>query len=86
MKYFLSEEIPSEYFWQVVHYFIVLDDLEELDFIISNPDMYDSFFRMKKITVTRDELSERIEEAKERLSEFYGEWQETAKKIISLKK
>lgn len=86
MKYFLSDEIPSEYFWQVVHYFIVLDDLEELDFIISNPDMYDSFFRMKKITVTREQLAERIEEAKSRLAEFYVEWNETAQKIISLKK
>lgn len=85
MKYFLSDSIPDEYFWQVVHYFVVIDDLESLDFIIANPDMYDSFFRMKKITVTRKELTDSIEEAKSALVEFYSEWQEAIQKVISLK-
>lgn len=85
MKYWLEDGIPDEYFYQVVHYFIVIDELEELDFIICNPDVYDSFFRTKIIKVTRSELERDIENAKLALSDFYTEWIEMMQKFISLK-
>ena len=85
MKYWIENKIPDEYFWQVIHYFIVIEDLESLDFIIANPDMHDSFFRNKTITVTRSELEAQIENAKTALNDFYSEWVEMMNKFISLK-
>lgn len=85
IKYWVEDSIPDEYFWQTVHYFICIDTLEELDFTVCNPDVYDSFFRMKTKTVTRDELSEYIEMAKVALANFYPEWIEVMNKLISLK-
>lgn len=85
MKYWMMDSIPDEYFWQVIHYFIVIDELESLDFIISNPDMHDAFFRNKVITVTRIELEKDIERAKVDLADFYTEWVAMMQKFISLK-
>lgn len=82
VKYFLSDKIPDEYFWQVVHYFIILEDLKELDFIAYNPDFYAEKIRMKKILVTREELQESIQLAKTCLAEFYSEYDKMAQKFI----
>lgn len=82
VKYFLSDKIPEEYFWQVVHYFIVLDDLKSLDFIAYNPDFYSSDARMKIIHITREELQEKIDLAKTCLAEFYAEYNKFAEKFI----
>lgn len=82
VKYLLDDEIPEEYFWQVVHYFIVFDDLESLDFIIYNPDFYAENLRIKTIIVTREELAEKIEYAKMELAEFRAMWQQTAEKFL----
>lgn len=82
VEYFLNDEIPSEYFWQVVHYFVVLDDLENLDFIIYNPDFYSDEIRMKKWTISRENLEEKILQAKNALAEFYVDWSNMAQKFI----
>lgn len=82
IKYILDDKIPEEYFWQVVHYFIVFDDLEELDFIVYNPDFYAEELRIKTIKVTRAELAEKIEYAKMELAEFRAMWQATAQEFL----
>lgn len=84
VQYFLADAIPDEYFWQVVHYFIVLEDLQRLDFIIYNPDFYSDTIRMKKWTVSRHELQEKIDEAKMVLGEFSAEWQIEIEKFKKL--
>lgn len=86
IKYWLDGNIPDEYYWQVIHYFIVIDTLESLDFLIVNPDIPDEFFRIKKITVTREELADDIAKAENALAEFYGEWTATMNTLLSLKK
>lgn len=85
MKYWLEDKIPDEYFWQVIMYFIVIDTLEELNFVICNPDVYDSYFRIKVIKVTRKELEKEIDNAKVALADFYTEWTQMMQKFISLK-
>lgn len=82
VKYLLDDKIPEEYFWQVVHYFIVFDDLEELDFIVYNPDFYAEELRIKTIKVSRAELAEKIEYAKMELAEFRAMWEKTAQEFI----
>lgn len=86
IKYWLTDEIPDEYFWQVVHYFVVIDTLESLDFIVANPDIWDDFFRMKKKTVTRKELAEYIEQANNDLADFYKDWTTVLNQLLNLKK
>jgi len=61
--------IPAEYKAQVIHYFVVVEDLEWLDFVSYDPRM-----RTKKIhihRVTRDELQEDIATAQEAYIKFY---------------
>jgi hypothetical protein len=70
VKYWIEDKIPSEYFWQVVHYFVVIDTLESLDFIIHNPEPHDARVRTKTITVTRAELKDKILLAECAIAEF----------------
>lgn len=82
----MDDTIPDEYYWQIVHYFIVIDTLESVDFLVCNPDIEDDFFRLKVKTITREELAEDIEKAKEELVSFRDLWMEIMQKFISLKK
>lgn len=34
-----ENEVPKEYYWQVIQYFVVNDDLDELHFVLYNPDI-----------------------------------------------
>lgn len=56
--------------------------MQELDFIIYNPEIYDSEYRKITIHVTREQLLNHILEAKEKLSIFREEWIETLKIFI----
>jgi len=79
VRYMIQNKIPDEYKWQVVMYFIVIDTLEELDFIIYNPEIYDEDYRMHVINVKREDLQEEIQKAEEAIKEFRKEWVETIK-------
>ena len=85
IKYWMENKIPDEYYWQIIHYFIVIDTLESIDFLVCNPDIEDDFFRLKVKTITREELKEDIEKAKEELVSFRELWLEIMNKFISLK-
>ena len=69
IEYMRIGRIPAEYKAQVIHYFVVVEDLEWLDFVSYDPRM-----RTKKIhihRVTRDELQEDIATAQEAYIKFY---------------
>lgn len=83
VKYWLEDKIPSEYFWQVVHYFLVIDTLETLDFIIHNPEPFDDMVRTKTIRVTREELQEQITQAEYALCNFQGEYETALKQFVA---
>ena len=67
-------KIDKSYFWQVVNYFLVIDTLEELDFMLFNPDFYDRENMIYIINVTRKELKEYITKADEQLKIFRTHW------------
>lgn len=68
--YWLQDGIPSEHYWQVVHYFVVIETLESLDFIVHDPAPYDARVRTKIITVTRQELREDIMRAEAKIFDY----------------
>jgi hypothetical protein len=66
-----------------VHYFVVIETLEYLDFVIFNPEIYDKDFRKIVIRITREELEDDIKEAEESLLEFRNEWIATINKLTA---
>jgi hypothetical protein len=76
VKYLLEDKIPDEYKWQVVNYFIVMEDLEWLDFIIYNPDVSSKIPSLHVINIKREELEEDIEKAENKLLLFRKNWEE----------
>lgn len=85
-KYILEDKIPAEYKAQVLQYFLVIDDLQELDFIIYNPDFYIKEAQMKIITITREELEKDLEKAREKIEDFRENWIENIQKLLIDKK
>ena len=83
MKYWLLDGIPDEYFWQVVMYFVVIDSLESLSFIVHHPMPYDASVRTKIITVTREDLESQIMSAQMAIFEFLADFQKLSEKFIS---
>jgi len=68
--------IPQEYKWQVVHYFIVVKELEKLHFAT-----YDERFIAEDIKLyiteverTHPEMEQAIKEAEKQLQEFRAKW------------
>jgi len=86
VKYAIEGGIPDEYFWQVIHYFIIIDELESLDFIVYNPEILDPKLRQIVTIVKREEkwVQEAITQAKEKIASFRLEWTEAMKKIIAI--
>lgn len=56
---FNTTEIPDDYIWQVVQYFLVNEKLEWLDFVSYNPDI--ASYPMHIIHVTREQLAPQME-------------------------
>jgi len=74
IKYLLEDKIPDEYRWQVCNYFVVMEDLEELDFIIFNSDVTEDITDLHIITVTRADLQKDIDKALDKLQGFKKDW------------
>lgn len=71
----------DKYIWQIVHYFIVIDDLEELDFVVFNPNISKDK-QMHIINIKREDILEEIEEGKKRIEAFREIWVEHIKLLI----
>jgi len=82
-RYILENKIPAEYKWQVVHYFVVMEDLEELDFVIFNPDFYIKEAQMKILNIKRDDLFADIEKAKISIKDFRVNWLKNINLLIT---
>ena len=70
IKYYIEEKIPDEYKNQVINYFIVIEDLEKLYFMIYNPDVINGLEKYKIIEVTRQDLQDDIAKAIQKLELF----------------
>lgn len=82
IKLWLTNEIPEEYKWQVVQYFIVNEKLEKLYFVGYNPDI--PVHPLHIIETTRQENAEAIEQAKKSQEEVLKEIEKTLKEIIKI--
>jgi hypothetical protein len=78
----IKKEIPSEYVWQGVHYFIVIDELEELEFMFFNPEIFDPTLRLVRIKMTRESVAAKIEEAQAKIVSFRAEWKDAMKVLV----
>lgn len=68
--------IPSEYKWQVVHYFLVNPDLEELDFLVYDARIINDKEKLYTVTVKRENelLQEAVKDEMEALLKFRADW------------
>jgi len=74
VKYRAEGGIPSEYKWQVINYFLVCEDMQELDFVVYDPRIIRPELKLHIATVTREDLQEDIDAAKKRLESFRDDW------------
>ena len=79
----MEDGIPSEYYYQVIHYFLVIESLQKLSFIIHNPLPYDASVRTKIITVTREELQNDIMSAQMAVFDFMADFQKLSQTFIA---
>ena len=84
-KCILENKIPEEYKYQVIMYFLVISDLEELDFILYNPDFYIKEKRLFVINIKRSELEKEIYKAESQIEIFRKKWLEKIKKLLPKK-
>ena len=82
VKFWLTNELPSEYKWQVVQYFIVNPNLKKLYFFAYNPDI--PVHPHHLLEVGRAELEEDIELAKKAEQEFVARVNAKLGEIIKL--
>lgn len=80
VKMWLTNQVPDDYEWQVVQYFVLNKTLERLYFVGYNPDI--EVHPLHIITVERAEIEPKIVEAKEAQKVFLAEVNETLKKLI----
>lgn len=80
IEYVVNDKIPSEYKWQVVHYFVVIDELEELDFITYHPKF--PLKEMHIVNVKRADFEEDILDAKEKINNFLEKYNQTLAKLL----
>lgn len=73
-KYIIENKVPDEYKQQIINYFLVIDELEELDFISYHPDFYIQTKKIHIINIKRSDLEKEIEKAKEKILEFRQKW------------
>ena len=73
-KYVFENKIPDEYLWQAVHYFVVIDTLEELDFCVFNPNLIIENKQLWVITIKREDVQKYIDQAEVELLFFRNLW------------
>ena len=83
MKYIAHGTIPDEYKWQVTNYFLVVDTLEWLDFVVYDPRILRDELKLTVMRVHRDDpdIFENMCRAKESLEPFLDEWKEVYEKV-----
>ena len=82
IKMWLTNEIPEEYKWQTIQYFVVNEKLEKLYFAGYNPDI--PTHPLHIIETTRKENQESIAEAKTAQEKFLSEVEKKLSEIIKL--
>lgn len=82
IKMWLTNEVPKDYYWQVIQYFVVNDKLQKLYFVGYNPDI--PTHPLHTIEIQRSELEGDIKRAMESQKVFIQELEATLGSIIKL--
>jgi len=82
VKLWLTNEVPDEYKWQVIQYFVVNDKLEKLYFVGFNPDI--PVHPLHIIEVGREENEDNIKKAVESQKIFIQEVDAILSTIIKI--
>lgn len=82
IKMWLTNEVPDEYEWQVVQYFIVNENLKKLYFVGYNPDI--PVHPLHIIEIERKEIDDKIYKAKKSQEVFLQEVEAILSTIIKL--
>lgn len=82
VKLWLTNEVPDEYWWQVVQAFVVNPKLKKRYFVGYNPDI--TVHPIHIIEVKREQVLEDIENAEKSQKEFLEEVENKLKEIIKL--
>lgn len=82
VKMWLTNQIPDEYEWQAIQYFVVNDKLEKLYFVGYNPDIPTHPIHI--IELNRSEIVDKIEEAKAAEYDFLKQVEGELSKIITI--
>jgi len=74
IKYIRAGTIPKEYLGQVISYFLVNEELQELDFVIYDSRIKKEKYRLFIIPVKREDL--KLSEAMEKVLLFRQKWEQ----------
>jgi putative phage-type endonuclease len=78
IRYIRDNEIPKEYEAQIMNYFLVNEDLEELDFVVYSPKIANQY-RLWIKNIKREDLD--LEKAEKKLLAFREEWLEALREL-----
>ena len=82
VKMWLTNEIPDEYFWQAVQYFVVNDKLKKLYFCGYNPDI--PIHPLHIIEINRTDIEEDVKKARDAQKVFLQEIEVILNTILKL--
>lgn len=82
VKMWLTNEVPDEYTWQVIQYFIVNEKLEKLYFAAYHPDI--PAHPMHIIEVLRSDVEKEIEQALSAQATFLLDVEKEMEKIVNI--
>lgn len=82
IKFWFENQIPKDYYWQVIQYFVVNPKLEKLYFFSYHPDIPVHPFHL--VEINRKEAKEDIEKARKAQEEFIKEVNQKLSEIIKL--
>jgi len=77
----LTNKLPDEYKTQIITYFLVIEDLNNIDFIVYSPDCRYKDLRFFVRNFTREDLQNDIDKAKEKVL-IYNKDMEKIKEVI----
>lgn len=82
VKYLVEKGIPSEYRFQVLQYFLVCEDLQELDFVTYDPRITIQDLRLNIVNVKRKDIEKELSDTMELLLDFREKWQDLETNLI----
>lgn len=82
VKMWFTNELPKEYLWQVIQYFVVNKKLQTLHFVAYNPDI--PVHPLHILEVTRSGAAKSIKAAEEAQKEFIEKVNNKLKEIVKI--